>query len=366
MRLFIHALFAALTLSFAAAPALATDRAGQYSLGASAGFVSAAPWAKEAFREAVSTGPRASAFGRWHYLSHNSGLELSFDYFNHGGGLSSKALIGSYFWRFDRNGFVHPLVEFGIGHSWTKNYFRTGDYNTAIFRIRLGAEMELKPKWDLAFHLDHYTIFKNYGNEPNLVSLAPTISVIHYFGSFYPPEAFEAAREGKPYPDVPVPLIPPSPAVAAASADADGDGIADAQDRCANTATGIKVNTLGCGADQRFNVTPDIHFAFQKAEFPAGADEALAEIVTILKDHPELNAEVQGHTDTQGTTEQNDRLSRHRAEVVRERLIRNFGFKAGRLRAKGYGSRYPIAASSTPEQHARNRRIVVRFYQGDK
>lgn len=359
-------LLCAATLALIASPrAFARDHAGQFSVGAGAGVLTEAPWATEAFRDAVSPGPRATVFGRWHYLSHHSGLELSFDYLRHpGADLSSRSLIGSYFWRFDLNGPVHPTVGFGIGHSWTKNYFRTGDYNTAIFRIRVGAEIELNPKWDLAVHLDHFTIFKNYGNEPNLVSLAPTISFVRYFGSYYTPEEFEAAREGKPYTGTPTPLIPPPASVAAnAEADSDGDGVPDSRDRCANTVAGETVNALGCGNDQRFNVTPELRFAFQKADLPAGAAAALGEVVQILNENPALVAEVQGHTDTQGTDEQNDQLSQSRAEVVREYLIRHFHIEADRLTAKGYGSHYPIAASSTPAQHARNRRTVIRFKQ---
>jgi outer membrane protein OmpA-like peptidoglycan-associated protein len=354
----ILALVAALT----AAKAEARDHAGQFSLGAGAGLITEAPWASSAFKDAVTTGPRFSLFGRWHYLSHHSGLELSYDSFHHGGiDLSSRSLIGSYFWRFDINGPVHPIVGFGLGHSWTKNYFRTGDYDTFVSRIRIGAEVELSPRWDLAVHLDHFTIFRNFGDEPNLASLSPSISFVRFFGDYYSPEEFEAARSGKPYEGPPTPLLPSQAAPAVANADADGDGIADAQDRCANTVTGVRVNSLGCGPDQRFNVTPELHFAFQKAELLPGADDALTEVVKLLSENSSLVAEVQGHTDTQGTEEQNDRLSRHRAEVVRERLIRHFHIAAGRLRAKGYGSRFPIAASQSPEQHARNRRVVVRF-----
>ncbi|RZA09321.1 MAG: OmpA family protein [Proteobacteria bacterium] len=341
----------------------ARDHAGQFSLGLGAGIITEAPWATPPFREAVTLGPKASVFGRWHYLSHHSGLELSYDTFSHGGSnLSSNSLIGSYFYRFDVSGPAHPMVGFGIGHSWTKNYFLSGDYNTAIFKLRIGVEIELHPKWDLSVHLDHYQIFRNFPDEPNLTSLSPTISIVRYFGDYYAPEEFEAAREGKPYPPVsPMPEIPGP--VVVASADADGDGVADEADRCSNTPTGAKANKLGCGAEQSFEITPELRFASQKADYPSEGDAALAEVVKILNDHPSLIAEVQGHTDTVGTTQQNDLLSRHRSEVVRERLITHFKVKASRLRAKAYGDRYPIAASNSPAQHARNRRVVIRFSQ---
>ncbi|RYZ97450.1 MAG: hypothetical protein EOP11_22010, partial [Proteobacteria bacterium] len=109
----------------------ARDHAGQYSLGLGAGVVTEAPWATAPFREAVSLGPKASVFARWHYLSHHSGLELSYDTFSFGSSdLASNSLIASYFYRFDVSGPAHPMVGFGIGHSWTKNYFLTGDYDT--------------------------------------------------------------------------------------------------------------------------------------------------------------------------------------------------------------------------------------------
>ncbi|RZA04352.1 MAG: OmpA family protein [Proteobacteria bacterium] len=154
----------------------------------------------------------------------------------------------------------------------------------------------------------------------------------------------------------------PGPVVAAAD-DEDGDNVPDTADRCSNTPARATVNKLGCGAEQSFEITPELHFASQKADYPRRGDAALAEVVQILKDNPTLTAEVQGHTDTVGTTEQNDLLSGHRAEVVRERLIVHFKVEASRLRAKAYGDRYPIAASNSPAQHARNRRVVIRFSQ---
>jgi outer membrane protein OmpA-like peptidoglycan-associated protein len=67
---------------------------------------------------------------------------------------------------------------------------------------------------------------------------------------------------------------------------------------------------------------------------------------------------IEGHTDTVGRGRLNRRLSEARAAAVRSALIAR-GIPAGRLSAKGYGARRPIADNATEEGRARNRRIEL-------
>lgn len=333
--------------------ASARDHNGQFSVGVGVGPVIEAPWAQDAFKDAVSPGPRGTLFARSHYQNSYAGWELSLDRLDFGSSsLNSTAAIVSYFYRWDVNAKLHPIFSFGIGHAWNRSYFSQGDYDSAIFKLRAGVEYELSPDWDLALHLDHFTVFKDLPADPNLHGLTPTISIIRYFGKVAPPE-----------PTTPEAVPAGASAAGAASNDSDGDKVVDADDRCPNTPAGSAVNGLGCARTQKFEITPAIRFAFQKADLPADTDAALADVVALLKRYPDLKAEVQGHTDTQGTEAQNEKLSQARAAVVRERLIVKFGIKGNRLRAKGYASSQPIAANRTQAEHARNRRVTLRFSQ---
>lgn len=68
---------------------------------------------------------------------------------------------------------------------------------------------------------------------------------------------------------------------------------------------------------------------------------------------------VEGHTDSTGSTEVNQRLSLERAEAVMAYLVANQTLPADRISASGYGPNRPLASNASPEGRAVNRRIDV-------
>ena len=80
------------------------------------------------------------------------------------------------------------------------------------------------------------------------------------------------------------------------------------------------------------------------------------EIVTLLKEHPNVIVEIQGHTDDVGSEAFNLKLSQKRAEAVRQYLI-DHGIEPDRLIAKGYGESKPLVPNTSPENRAKNRRV---------
>lgn len=82
--------------------------------------------------------------------------------------------------------------------------------------------------------------------------------------------------------------------------------------------------------------------------------------VAYLKARPNSSAEVRGHTDSVGNDEANMRLSKARAEAVRDYLIAG-GIDAGRLTANGYGETEHIAPNDTPAGREQNRRVTLRI-----
>jgi len=71
---------------------------------------------------------------------------------------------------------------------------------------------------------------------------------------------------------------------------------------------------------------------------------------------PELNVEIQGHTDSIGSAAYNLNLSQRRADAVKAYLISQ-GVNASTLTAKGYGKTKPISSNETAEGRAQNRRV---------
>ncbi len=73
--------------------------------------------------------------------------------------------------------------------------------------------------------------------------------------------------------------------------------------------------------------------------------------------------EITGHTDNVGTPDANTRLSKERAESVRDYLLKTYGLPQNLLIAKGMGATQPIASNDTPDGREKNRRVVFRVTQ---
>ncbi len=100
-----------------------------------------------------------------------------------------------------------------------------------------------------------------------------------------------------------------------------------------------------------------IKFDFNKATLKPESYPVLDEAAKILKTHPDIKVELQGHTDSVGSDAYNLRLSRSRANSVTAYLISNHRIDAARLMAGGYGERRPVATNATDEGRAQNRRV---------
>ena len=76
-----------------------------------------------------------------------------------------------------------------------------------------------------------------------------------------------------------------------------------------------------------------------------------------MKNHPELNLIIEGHTDSVGKDAYNQKLSQRRADAIRKYIIEKFGVEANRLTAKGYGESRPIYDNRVAVGRAKNRRV---------
>lgn len=82
--------------------------------------------------------------------------------------------------------------------------------------------------------------------------------------------------------------------------------------------------------------------------------------VALLTLYPDVTMIIEGHTDDEGSTRVNQRLSQTRAQAVATYLIDN-GIKPDRLEPIGYGEQQPIATNQTALGRAINRRIEVQL-----
>jgi len=74
--------------------------------------------------------------------------------------------------------------------------------------------------------------------------------------------------------------------------------------------------------------------------------------------HIRLNLDVEGHTDSTGGDELNQRLSDQRAETVRNYLIGQ-GLSREAVTARGLGKTTPVASNDTAAGRQKNRRVEL-------
>jgi len=102
----------------------------------------------------------------------------------------------------------------------------------------------------------------------------------------------------------------------------------------------------------------EVLFPFDSAELKPGNQRAVDRLAQFLRERPELNVLIEGHTDSVGDAAYNERLSERRAESVREALISR-GIDPSRIRATGLGENYPVASNSDAAGRSENRRVEV-------
>jgi len=170
-------------------------------------------------------------------------------------------------------------------------------------------------------------------------------------------------------PREPAPEPEPEPAPEPEPLDSDNDGVINDNDECAGTPPGTEVDDTGCPEQAAVTkdqplVLPGTNFAFDSAELRPEAEAKLDEVVITMQENPQLALRIEGHTDSKGSDAYNMRLSRERAQSVKQYLVDN-GVAAERLTAKGYGESQPVApntepdGSDNPEGRAENRRVEI-------
>lgn len=107
----------------------------------------------------------------------------------------------------------------------------------------------------------------------------------------------------------------------------------------------------------------NVFFESGSAELTPAMEGLLAKIAPVLKDLvKEHEIMVEGHTDSVGIKNDlylsNWELSTARATTVVEHMIAQHGYPPTQMAATGYGEFRPQAPNDTPENRAKNRRVV--------
>ena len=136
----------------------------------------------------------------------------------------------------------------------------------------------------------------------------------------------------------------------------------DDKDRCPSTPSGVQVDEEGCQIlfeeKAATLILEGVNFETGKAALTPESQTILTGVAESLVANEEIKVQVSGHTDNTGGRALNQRLSRQRAESVRQYLIER-GVAADRLTAVGYGPDKPVASNRTAEGRTQNRRVEL-------
>lgn len=106
----------------------------------------------------------------------------------------------------------------------------------------------------------------------------------------------------------------------------------------------------------------DLYFLYDKVVLIDDSEPDYEATLKYLKDNPTAKVQIEGHTDSHGSSEYNQWLSSARSNKIRNRLYDN-GIAWGRMKTRGYGEDKPIApnknpdGSDNPEGRLLNRRV---------
>ncbi len=153
--------------------------------------------------------------------------------------------------------------------------------------------------------------------------------------------------------------------------DTDNDGVEDSKDACPDKFGLIanngcpNITNLNDDAEKAKEVVETINeyaktinFASGKTTFTAETFDSLTSILTILNKYPDSNFEINGYTDSVGSSALNLKLSQNRAYAVLAYFVEN-GIGTKRLKAVGHGEENPIADNATKQGRALNRRVEI-------
>jgi OOP family OmpA-OmpF porin len=158
--------------------------------------------------------------------------------------------------------------------------------------------------------------------------------------------------------------------------DSDRDGVYDGLDQCPDTPQHLRVDAQGCPIaitetetqllDTGMIRSTAITFKTASAELDQADTREIDEIGATLVRWPELQIEIGGHTDSQGSDAANQQLSERRAQAVLDYLVRKFPeIRIAQFSVKGYGESQPLADNATVDGRAQNRRVEFKVLNAE-
>ncbi|HOJ49487.1 MAG TPA: gliding motility-associated C-terminal domain-containing protein [Spirochaetota bacterium] len=101
----------------------------------------------------------------------------------------------------------------------------------------------------------------------------------------------------------------------------------------------------------------NIEFDLNKADLKTSAFPILNKLAEKLAKFPDYKIKIEGHADSTGREEWNEKLSLMRANSVKDYLVNVKKLQSSMFYTEGFGSRIPLFPNDTPKNRAKNRRV---------
>ena len=108
----------------------------------------------------------------------------------------------------------------------------------------------------------------------------------------------------------------------------------------------------------KLDIPSDISFDTGRSDVKGNFAPILERFAEGLRNNPNAEVRIIGHTDSTGSDAVNNPLSMARAESTRNFLTMR-GISGARIQVEGRGSHQPIADNATADGRARNRRVEI-------
>lgn len=126
---------------------------------------------------------------------------------------------------------------------------------------------------------------------------------------------------------------------------------------------GAKVERVGEGIKVTFD--SGILFAVGSSDLSDASKMNIEELAATLNKYEDTNILIEGHTDSSGSNELNQKLSEDRAASVSNYLAMQT-VAMDRITTTGYGEDQPVADNSTAEGKQQNRRVEIAIFANKK
>jgi outer membrane protein OmpA-like peptidoglycan-associated protein len=126
-----------------------------------------------------------------------------------------------------------------------------------------------------------------------------------------------------------------------------------------NEIPGAKVERINDEIKITFDENSGVNFETGKKDLNYESKQNLNKLVTVLKEYPDTDIFVEGHTDNLGSSTSNMKLSQQRAQSVTSYLHYDKGISFNRIKTSWYGEDNPLNDNSTSLKKAQNRRVNI-------